>query len=107
MERRIVGFRQDEAGDWVAELDCGHGQHVRHDPPWQLRPWVVEPLGRAEHVGTALDCRICDVVSRRSPTPADVAELPVSAREVYADAMLRGLCHEGAWEVAVGSLIRR
>jgi hypothetical protein len=24
LERRIVGFRVDEAGDWIAELDCGH-----------------------------------------------------------------------------------
>ena len=34
-------FHQDEQGDWVAELECGHGQHVRHRSPWELRPWVL------------------------------------------------------------------
>ncbi len=38
MERRITGFRQDEHGDWVAELECGHLQHVRHHPLWTNRP---------------------------------------------------------------------
>ncbi len=60
MERRIVGFHQDEKGDWVAELECGHGQHVRHDPPWQVRPWVITPEGRAARIGMPLGCRLCD-----------------------------------------------
>ncbi|WP_372983133.1 DUF3565 domain-containing protein, partial [Marinobacter sediminum] len=21
-------------------MSCGHFQHVRHNPPWQNRPWV-------------------------------------------------------------------
>ena len=33
MKRRIVGFHQDEEQHWVAELECRHNQHVRHDPP--------------------------------------------------------------------------
>ena len=41
MKRRITGFHEDEEGHWVAELECGHAQHVRHDPPWQSRPWVT------------------------------------------------------------------
>jgi tellurite methyltransferase len=57
--RRIVGYHQDDVGDWVAELECGHGQHVRHDPPWQARPWVATPEGRAEHLGTVLMCVLC------------------------------------------------
>ena len=57
--RRIVGFRQDEEGHWVAELECGHRQHVRHDPPWQVRPWVVTPEGRESRLGSSLDCRLC------------------------------------------------
>jgi hypothetical protein len=57
--RRIVGYHRDELGDWVAELDCGHGQHVRHDPPWQVRPWVTTDAGRAEHLGTTLLCARC------------------------------------------------
>jgi hypothetical protein len=32
--RPIVGFHQDEHQDWVAELSCGHNQHVRHRPPF-------------------------------------------------------------------------
>ena len=27
--RKIVGFHLDENLDWVAELECGHQQHVR------------------------------------------------------------------------------
>ena len=57
MERRIVGFHEDEEGHWVAELECGHGQHVRHIPPWQVRPWVTTPEGRARVLGTRLRCR--------------------------------------------------
>lgn len=59
MERRIVGFHQDDDGVWVAELECGHGQHMRHDPPWQVRTWVVTEQGRAEWIGRTLVCRRC------------------------------------------------
>jgi hypothetical protein len=59
-EQTIVGFRRDEQGDWVAELECGHGQHVRHRPPWEMRPWVVTPEGRREHLGKMLRCKKCD-----------------------------------------------
>lgn len=62
--RRIVGFHQDEEGDWVADLECGHGQHVRHNPPWQVRPWVVSEEGRAEFLGTILDCKKCEQPDR-------------------------------------------
>jgi len=60
VEREIVGYHQDDAGDWVAELSCGHGQHVRHKPPFRLAPWVLEEEGRAAHLGTVLDCPHCD-----------------------------------------------
>jgi len=60
MNRRIVGYHQDEAGDWVAELECGHTQHVRHRPPWINRPWVVTPDGRASKLGQMLPCKRCD-----------------------------------------------
>jgi hypothetical protein len=26
------------AQDWVADLVCGHQQHIRHMPPWRHRP---------------------------------------------------------------------
>jgi hypothetical protein len=59
-EQTIVGFHRDEQGDWVAELECGHGQHVRHRPPWEMRPWVVTPEGRREQLGKVLRCKKCD-----------------------------------------------
>jgi hypothetical protein len=65
VERRITDFHQDEEGHWVADLECGHGQHVRHDPPWQLRPWVLSESSRLERLGTILNCLLCDVT--RSP----------------------------------------
>ncbi len=30
--RKTVGFHQDECFDWIADLECGHQQHVRHNP---------------------------------------------------------------------------
>jgi hypothetical protein len=47
MQTTVVGFYQDEDGHWAARLECGHGQHVRHDPPWMVREWVMTEEGRA------------------------------------------------------------
>jgi Protein of unknown function (DUF3565) len=63
-QRKITGFHRDESGDWVAELECGHGQHVRHNPPWTSRPWVLTPEGREEHIGRELDCKKCEEAVR-------------------------------------------
>jgi hypothetical protein len=60
VQRLMVGFEQDEHGDWVALLECGHRQHVRHRPPWQERPWVVNAEGRESRVGQPLECWLCD-----------------------------------------------
>ncbi len=60
MLQPMIGFAQDEQGDWVAELGCGHRQHVRHKPPWTQRPWVVSDGGRAAMLGHPLDCKSCD-----------------------------------------------
>ena len=60
MKRKILNFQQDELGDWVADLECGHTQHVRHDPPWQERPWVVTAAGRQSRIGMELDCKKCE-----------------------------------------------
>jgi hypothetical protein len=65
-ERRIVGYRQDEEQHWIAELECGHSQHVRHTPPWQVRLWVLTPEGRAGRMGTLLSCRRCDEEKARA-----------------------------------------
>jgi len=55
----IVAFHLDEQEDWVADLSCGHTQHVRHRPPWTLRPWVLNEKGRSQHLGMVLLCRKC------------------------------------------------
>lgn len=60
MEQKIVGFRQDELGDWMAELACGHTQHVRHQPPFSERPWVLTVTGRQQFLGHVLNCKRCD-----------------------------------------------
>ena len=58
-EKRITGFHQDEERDWVAELECGHFQHVRHNPPWTNRSWVLSEETRATVIGQVLYCRKC------------------------------------------------
>jgi len=60
LKRKIIGFHQDDQLHWVADLECGHAQHVRHDPPWMNRPWVLTPEGRERFLGVELDCKKCD-----------------------------------------------
>jgi Protein of unknown function (DUF3565) len=96
MQRRIIGFHQDEEQHWVADLECGHAQHVRHEPPLQTRPWVLEEETRRQHLGTTLDCLLCE-----APPAADEGRA-ARAREAYEDARLRGLCEDGAEEAARG-----
>ena len=90
MRRIIDGFHQDDDGEWVAELSCLHGQHVRHRPPFQERPWVLSVAGRAERVGAELDCPLCDraelpgglkVAGRAGPF--DAATLPAGLRRAH------------------------
>jgi len=67
VQRPIVGFHQDEHGDWVADLSCGHGQHVRHKPPFWTREWTQTAEGRASRIGMDLDCVRCE--SGEPPDP--------------------------------------
>ncbi|MFD2176111.1 DUF3565 domain-containing protein [Veronia pacifica] len=60
MKQPIVGYHKDDEGHWVAELRCGHCQHVRHQPPFILRPWVVTLHGREKMLGTFLYCKLCE-----------------------------------------------
>jgi hypothetical protein len=60
VKRAIKRFNQDELGDWVAELDCGHARHVRHKPPWQNRPWVTTQAGRSHMIGELIQCGLCN-----------------------------------------------
>ena len=60
MKQKIVAYHKDEFDDWVAELECHHGQHVRHKPPFINRPWVVSLEGRNNNLGKTLNCIKCD-----------------------------------------------
>jgi tellurite methyltransferase len=60
LKRSIIGFHQDQESHWVAELDCGHHQHTRHDPPFFPRPWVITEEGRQSYLGSPLNCVLCD-----------------------------------------------
>lgn len=60
MKHAIIGYHKDQENHWVAELDCGHNQHVRHEPPWTNRPWVETAQGRNTKLGFQLDCKKCD-----------------------------------------------
>jgi len=59
MKQPISGFHQDDVNDWVAELSCGHFQHMRHNPPWINRPQITTKAGRENLLGTELDCKKC------------------------------------------------
>jgi hypothetical protein len=69
IRRRITGFHQDGDQFWVAELECGHQQHVRHKPPWEVRPWVLTAETRQQKIGSELECVMCRVpfAWRRGP----------------------------------------
>jgi tellurite methyltransferase len=58
--RRIIDFHLDAEGDWVAEMSCYHNRHIRHDPPFKEAAWVLDPAGRDAHVGSNLECPLCD-----------------------------------------------
>jgi hypothetical protein len=60
VKRQITEFHQDEVGDWVAVLACGHSRHMRHHPPWEVRPWILTPEGRQSHIACEVDCTMCD-----------------------------------------------
>jgi hypothetical protein len=68
MDRAIIGFHLDEEQHWVADLSCGHTRHVRHQPPWHNRPWVVSEEGRASMLGQVLDCVHCEEEMRATPS---------------------------------------
>lgn len=44
----------------MAELACGHRQHLRHEPPWQVRAWVTDAAERAARIGAPIECPLCD-----------------------------------------------
>ncbi len=101
------GFRQDAQGDWVAELECGHTQHVRHQPPFTLRPWVMSAEGRRERIGQALECPACE----RREMPAGYAPYrktsPFRSGRIPEGLLRQHETKPGVWallEVSSGSL---
>ena len=99
MIRTIDGFHLDDEGDWVAELSCLHNQHVRHRPPIQERPWVTSEGGRAERLGSPIECPLCDRLEPpadlelvRTAGPFDEETLPPALRRAHVVA-------EGTWGV--------
>jgi tellurite resistance-related uncharacterized protein len=90
MKRVIVGFSRDDVGDWIAQLDCFHAQHVRHSPPFRSAPWVLDDTSRSSRIGTVLDCPLCDraelpdglAVHRATPT-WDEQTLPPGLRRAH------------------------
>ena len=63
---KIVGYHQDEEKNWIAELSCGHRQHMRHRPPFVERPWVLSKAGRAAKIGHRVVCAECVRETNRS-----------------------------------------
>jgi hypothetical protein len=59
MNKAIVGLHRDDEGQWVVHLECGHSQHVRHEPSWQVREWTQTESGRQGRIGLPLDCPLC------------------------------------------------
>jgi hypothetical protein len=97
--RTIVGFRPDEVGDWVAELSCLHSQHIRHQPPFQPREWVLTPGGRTERIGSEIDCPLCERAELpdglrvvRTAGPFDATTVPPGLRRTHEVA-------DGTWGV--------
>ncbi len=101
MQRSITAFRQDAGGDWIADLECGHSQHVRHQPPFRIHPWVLDRERRTARIGTTLACPLCDR-----------AELPVGLRlartspEWTAETMPQGLRRNHRLAAGTWGLIR-
>jgi tellurite resistance-related uncharacterized protein len=107
MQRPIVGYHLDPEGDWVAELSCGHGQHVRHRPPFTVREWVVTPEGRAGRLGQLLDCPWCDRAQMPSGHVAYRKTPVFTAAKIPAGLLSKHSTKAGVWgrlEVLSGSI---
>lgn len=59
MLQAITGYHLDNENHWVARLACQHFQHVRHQPPFINRPWVLQQETREAMLGQQLDCKKC------------------------------------------------
>ena len=112
----MTGFRVDDLGETVAILSCGHERHVRHDPPFDDRPWVLSEEGRRGKLGMLLECPPCHRLElpqavqryRRTPSfrqdtvPAGLCREHSTAQGVWG----RIVVEEGALDYAIHGLAR-
>jgi hypothetical protein len=103
MKQKITGFHVDAENHWVAELECGHNQHMRHDPPWMERPWVLTLEGRNSRLGHILNCVRCDEMAEKAGK-AVIDAARSALIEAYEDGGMSGLCAEGRWDLALDAL---
>lgn len=103
MKQKITGFHVDIENHWVAELECGHAQHMRHDPPWMERPWVLTLEGRNSRLGHVLNCVRCDeLADKAGKAVIEAARQALVA--AYEEGGLSGLCAEGRFDLALDAL---
>lgn len=110
MKRKIVGYHLDDEGDWVAELECFHGYHVRHIPPLVSRPWVLTPEGRAGKLGAELNCLRCDQLEWPDGLVSDRKSREFSEHDVPAGLLKAHATPPGVWariHVLDGELLYR
>ena len=67
------------------------------------RPWVLTEDGRNSRLGVALNCVRCDEMGMRVAS-AVLSECQNALISGYEQAGFSGLCGEGRWEAALGSL---
>jgi tellurite resistance-related uncharacterized protein len=93
----IAGFHRDADGVWVAQLDCGHAQHVRHAPPFQHADWVTTEQGRAQKLGRPLPCSLCRM-PRLPPCARVYKESPIYDRDTLPAGLSRShRLRAGTW----------
>lgn len=108
MKRGVLGFHLDDAGDWVADLACFHGMHVRHRPPFELRPWVLTEDGRRSRLGAEVDCVRCDRCELPPGLHVAASAGPFRDAEVPQGLRRRHQIAEGRWgllHVLEGSVV--
>jgi hypothetical protein len=103
MKQPITGFHLDGEGHQVADLACGHRQHMRHQPPWMERPWILTEEGRRSRLGVELECKRCDEAGHAVAEAVREALLE-AARQAYEEGGLSGMCAEGRWELALDAM---
>jgi hypothetical protein len=58
--RILTAIDVESEGVCVARLDCGHRRHIRHRPPLEYNPWILDPEQRAARIGQKIECGRCD-----------------------------------------------